>query len=414
MTPFEIAFLLALFALGVLLNAFFAGYETGFVSSNPIRIRHMAEVEGDKRAKKLLRYIEQPDRMITLVLVGTNLALIFGTIALTRAVDPTWSAIIATPAFLIFGEVMPKSMFRLHPNRFAVACMPLIRFFDSLLAPLVAPVTLLSSWMLPTKEDSSDTRLMVATPDDIRVLVDESADHGAIEPEEQEMIHSIIDLTKQSAKEVFVPRIDIVAVSDTATKSELVAVFKESGHTRIPVYRETVDQIIGVVNAFDLLRDTEPDKNDITRFVRDIMHVPDSMKLDDVLRAMRNERQSLAVVTDEYGGTDGLLSIEDVLEEVFGEIHDEFDKAETPIRKVGPSAFVVDARTPLPELTAAIDMTIDDEEVETVGGWLMHAVGRIPQKGEVIELELFRITVLEGGPNHVSSVRLEVRPPPEA
>jgi len=406
-----------LFLLGVALNALFAGYETGFVMANPIRVRHMAESENDPPAKRLLLYLEHPDRMITVLLLGTNIALVMGSLALTRALagNPTLAALVATPVFLFFGEVLPKSMFRVHPTRLSLALLPVIRFFEAMLLPLVLPVLWLARRFLRLVEaEQREIRSMVASQDDMRVLVDESADAGHLEQEEKDMIHSVMDLQTRLAKEAMVPRIDILAVPETAGRAELVERFKESGYTRIPVYRENLDQIIGVVSAFSILtaNGANGDGGDgsITPFLKDVLHVPDTMKLDDVLRYMREQKQRIAIVTDEYGGTDGMITIEDIIEEIFGEIHDEHDKAERPIRKVGPNAYVIDARTSLDDVASELEVPLEDDEVETIGGWLMHQAGRIPQRGEELSIGRFQVTVLSGGPNYLSSLRFEVQP----
>lgn len=407
-------YLFGLFLAGVLLNAFFAGYETGFVSSNIIRVRHLAEKEKDAAAKRLLGFMEQPDRMIVVVLVGTNLALVLGTMALTDMLNNNtfWATVIATPAFLVFGEVLPKSMFRLHPTRLTLKLLPVVRFFDVLLFPLVLPVTWLSRRFVALVEaEQRDIRQMLTSQDDVRSLVDESAQHGTIEAEEQEMIHSIMDLQTRIVKEVMIPRINIRALPETATRQELVALLKESGHTRIPIYRESIDEIFGAVSAFSLLTDRSPDRQEIERFIRPVLHVPDTMKLDDLLKQMRDTKQPMAIVTDEYGGTDGLVTLEDILEEIFGEFHDEYDKEQTRIRRVGKNAYVVDARIPLEDAATFMKVELADEQVETVAGWVMHLTGRIPGRGEVIDHERFRITILDGGPNYIASVRLEVREP---
>lgn len=402
---------ISLFLLGILLNAFFAGYETGFVASNRIRVRHLAESEGHPGATMLLHYINHPERMITVVLVGTNMALVMGTIALTREVGAIWSTIIATPLFLVFGEVLPKSAFRLHPTRLSLALLPLVRFFDLVLSPVVVPVSWLSARLVSMVEgEKMAMEPVMGSVEDMRVLVDESAHRGTIEEEEKAMIHSVIDLQTRLAKEVMVPRINIVALPETASRSELIARLVESGYTRLPIYRETIDEIIGVVNAFDVLRSREAFET-LDGFVQDILHVPDTMKLDDLLGRMREFGSSIAVVTDEYGGTDGIITQEDVLEEVFGEFHDEYDKAETSIREVSPGAFVVDAQMELESAASAMGVHIEDEEVETVGGWVMHLVGRIPAAGEVIHEGAFKITVLEGSANSLSTLRIEICPP---
>jgi len=413
MTAGLIILFVVLFVISILMNGFFAGYETGFVSANPIRVQHRADKEGYVHAKRLLTYMDRPDRLLTVVLLGTNVTLMMGTIALTRLAGGFWAMVIATPMFLIFGEIVPKSMFRIHPTRLSLALLPAIRFFDVLFLPVARPVAWLSQRLFRLrrgKDEQLTVRMLMRCSEDMRVLVDESADHGTIEPEEKEMIHNVMDLQTQQANEVMVPRIDIQALPETATRAELVTLLQESGRTRIPIYRDNIDTVVGVVNAFDVICDTTPDREDIQRFVKDVMHVPDTMKLDDVLKAMRDARQSMAIVIDEYGGTDGLVTIEDILEEIFGEIHDEYDREETSIRRVGPQDYIVDARTPLGDASDAMGITVTDEEVETVGGWLMRLAARIPQKGEVMVFGRFRITVIEGGPNHVSSIRIEVLP----
>jgi putative hemolysin len=414
MTLSVIIFLLLLFIIGVLLNAFFAGYETGFVSCNPIRVDHLAEKEKEMNARYLQHSLKHPDRMLTVVLIGTNLALVFGTIAITQLTGQFYATLIATPVFLIFSEIVPKSMFRIHPTRLSLSLVPVIRFFNMVLAPVAAPVTWLSRCVVRLSggsgSGSQSFKMLMRSPEDMRVLVDESASKGAIEEEEKEMIHSVMDLQNRMAREVMVPRINIQALPETASRSEMLALFTESGRTRVPVYRDSIDNIIGIVNAFHLLKDTAPEDESIHRFLQPPLHVHDTMKLDDILRALRDSRQSMAIVTDEYGGTDGLITLEDILEEIFGEIHDEYDNEEAPIRKVRENVFVIETRMPLEDACKAIGIMIDDDEVETVGGWIMHIAGRIPQKGEVIVHDRFRITILAGGEHFLSSIRLETIP----
>lgn len=402
--------MLALFGLGVLLNALFAAYETGFLSCNSLRIRQLAEKEGNRNARHLSKYLEKPDYLLTVVLLATNISLIFGTLMITRLLGEFWATIVATPVFLVIGELVPKSMFRAHPTQAALIFVPAIRLADFLLTFVSWPII----WgyraflYLVGAPETQGLRMMMRSAEDMRVLVDVSADHGAIEEEEKEMIHSVMNLQSQSAKEVMVPRIDIQALSETATRTELVRLLKESGYTRLPVYRESIDEVVGVINAFDLLRDTTPENEDIHRFIRPILHVYDTMKLDDLLQLMRREKQFMAVVSDEYGGTDGLISLEDILEEIFGDIQDEYDEEESPIRQMGPNDFIVNARTPLEEAAGFMGLSMRDEDVETVGGWLMHAAGRIPQKGEVLRVNGFRVTVLDGTRNAVFRIRIEI------
>ena len=414
---------LMLFVAAVVLQALFAGYETGFISSNPIRVRHMAEQEGSTRAARLLKYVEEPDQMLTTILIGTNLMVVVCTIIisfeveyllphhLAGVVDDIVSTLIVAPIMLLCSEIIPKSVFRTHPTRLSLALLPVIEFFYALFAPLAFPVSWATRGLLRLfGGEHQHISPLMSSLEDVRVLVDEGVDDGTIELDEQEMIHSVIDLQTTTAKEIMVPRIAIQALPETATRGELVKLFEESGKTRIPIYRNTIDTIVGVANTYAILTDTEPAREDITRFVKEVVYVPDTVNVGELFRSMKDSKQYLAIVTDEYGGTDGLITIEDILEEIFGEIQDEHDHEESPIHKLGPNAYAVDARMSLEEVSDALGMPIEDDEVETIGGWLTHIAGRIPSPGQVVEQGRYRMTVLDGKSSHIIRIRLEVLP----
>lgn len=408
--------LIGVFLFTVVLQGLFAGYEIGFVASNPIRVRYLAEEEKNSRAKRLFDHIQQPDQMLTLLLIGNNVTLVVGTVAITRAFGgfpyaEAAATIVATPLFLLFSEIIPKSIFRVHPTQLSLAFLPVVQFIHVCLLPVTRPIALFTRSLLRLAgHEREHLSPFMSTLEDVRILVDESAAHGALEQEEQRMIHSIIDLNDTQAKAIMTPRIDIQALSDTATREELVDLFERSGKTRIPIYHETIDTVAGVINVYDVMLDEDTDNPDITRFLREVMHVPDTMPVDDLLTALKRKQQHLAIVTDEYGGTDGLVTLEDILEEIFGDIQDEHDKEEEPIHQVGPHAFVVDARMPLEEVAEAIGAPMEDAQVDTIGGWLMHVAGRIPTQGEVIRRDPFRMTVLAGGDHYISRIRLEIVP----
>lgn len=408
------AFLLmpALIILAIVLNGLYAGYETGFVSADRLRIRFLSEEQKHARASVLLRHMANPDRMLTTLLVGTNLALVVGTMSITYCVEKEWLAtLIAAPLFLLFAEIIPKSVFRRHPNRLSLALLPFIRVSEAVLAPFVYPTIVCFRglhWLVGSPKRTINP--LMSTEEDFRNLVDESAARGSIEPEEQEMILSVMDLPSIQAKEIMVPRIDIQALPDTATRAELVELFEKTGRTRIPIYHKTIDSILGVANVYDVLTDRELDRDDITRFATPVTHVPDTKPVDDLLQELKHARHHLAIVTDEYGGTDGLITLEDALEEIFGEIHDEHDRHRDMLQQVGPHAFVVDARMPLEDLCEEIGIEIRDDEVETIGGWVMRAAGRIPAQGEKLKHAGLRATILEGQTNQIVKIRLDVLP----
>lgn len=417
--------LFLVFVLGLILQGLFAGYETGFVSSNVIRLRYLTEVEGSSRARRLLRYIERPDQMLATLLIGTNVMVVTCTLVVSYAVeqvtpahmtglvDDIVSTAVVAPIMLVVSEIIPKSVFRTHPTRLSLWLLPVIDATYWLLAPLAAPVSWLSRVLLRFfGEERHHLSPYMSSLDDVKDLVDEGVDHGAIEPEEQEMIHSVIDMQATTAKEIMVPRIAIQAVPVTSTRADLIDVFVQTGRTRIPVYEESIDSIVGVVNVYAVLVDSEPERGDIARFIRPATHVPDTMRVDDLFRLLKRTKQHLAIVTDEYGGTDGLVTIEDIVEEILGEIQDEYDNEESPIHKLGPHAYVVDARMALEQVSEAIGVPIEDEDVETIGGWLMHVAGHIPEQGQVVAKGRFRMTVLDGAANRVERIRIDVTPEP--
>lgn len=401
---------MGLFFLGIALNGLFAGYETGFISADRIRIRYLAEEEDHPNAKRLLKHLETPDSMLTIVLVGTNVSLIFGTMAVTKQIEQAWlSTLIATPMFLIFAEIVPKSVFRAHPTQLALSLLPVIRFFELILLPLTAPTLLLVRIVRTLSGVTGDSEgTLMSSADDLRHLVDESAARGSIDKSEQEMIHGVISLQTKQAKEIMVPRTEVQALSSDATRDELIELFKSTGLTRILIYDETIDTILGVANVYDVMLDHESTDPSIARFVREVGHVPDTKPIDDLLEELKQRGEHLAVVTDEYGSTLGIVTLEDTLEEIFGEIHDEHDKAMELIQQVGPRNYVIDARMPLIELAEAINLSIDEDEVETVGGWVMLKAGRIPAQGEKVQFDWYRVIVLEGNNRRITKIRLDL------
>jgi CBS domain containing-hemolysin-like protein len=311
--------------------------------------------------------------------------------------------------FLIFAEIVPKSIFRAHPTRLSLRLLPVIRFFELLLLPLTLPTVLLVKGVRALIGVSTDSENpLMSSEDDLRNLVDESAARGSIDKSEQEMIHGVISLQTKQAKEIMVPRTEVKALPSDATRDELIELFKTTGLTRILIFEETIDTILGVANVYDVMLDHDSSDASIARFVREVSHAPDTKPIDDLLEELKQRGEHLAVVNDEYGGTLGIITLEDVLEEIFGEIHDEHDKAMELIQQVGPRNYVIDARMPLEELAEVISLSIDEDEVETVGGWVMLKAGRIPAQGEKIQFDGFRVIVLEGNNRRVIKIRLDL------
>ncbi|MCX8065199.1 MAG: hemolysin family protein [Candidatus Hydrogenedentes bacterium] len=401
--------MLTIFIFFVILAGLFSGFETGFVSVNPIRIRALSAEGNSRRAQMLLRYLNNPDYLFVVLLLGTNFCLVGSSIAMTKIIPhPLYSLLVTSLIFLYFGEILPKTVFRLHPNVLCELLVPFIVFFDYLLKPFSVPLAWVYSKILGKNDRFISISSFMRSPEDVKKLVEQGVEQGEFHKEEQELIQSVFDLQQKVAKEIMVPRIEICAVPKTATRSELIKVFRENRFTRIPVYENTIDKVVGIIKAFDLLKDKDRDNENINRFLRPVSFVTDSTPLDEVLKLMRQRHQTMVIVLDEYGGTAGLVTLEDILEEVFGEIRDEHDQEEPPIRQMGPGDYIINARTSLEELREKTQLEIFDDEVETVGGWLLKKAQRVPQKGEVLITDSYRITIVDGKPNCVLTIRLEV------
>lgn len=394
----------------LVLHALFAGFEAALAAVDRIRIRHLAEEENRPDAKRLMAFVDSPDLLMFAASLGAAVSLIGGTVAIYYETSSLWIAfLIAAPAFLVFGEIIPRSLALIHPTRFVLMLLPYVVVFIYVFAVVAWPLALLMRGVrklvgAPEPEIGS----LLTSEEEFLSLVDESAAAGGIEKDEQEMIHSVLDLQTTQVQEIMVPRTDIRALPDTAPRTELVEQFEATGLTRLPIYHESLDDIIGVANVYDVLIDDHPENADIRRFARGLIYVPDTMPAGNVLQLLKEAQQHMAIVTDEYGGTDGIITLEDALEEIFGEIHDEHDRAMDLIRQVGPRGFVIDARMSLEELAEAIGVPLEDPEVETVAGWVMRAAGRIPDQGEKLKFEGFRVTVLEGQRNQVNKIRLDI------
>jgi putative hemolysin len=249
------------------------------------------------------------------------------------------------------------------------------------------------------------------TREDVRLLFVEGEEEGVIEEEERELIHGVIDFGMTTVREIIVPRIDMIAVRDDTTWDEVCEVFEAHGHSRLPVYHEQVDDIVGLIYVFDLMRAGKPPKEDsIKQFIRPVTFIPESKRIQDLLHEFRENQTFMAIVVDEYGGTAGLVTLEDLIEEIFGEIHDEYDVRDLPVTDVGEGLFVLDARMHKDEAEELLGMQIPEGEYETVGGFIFEQLGRIPRKGESFRYNDFQVTILEASERAVTRVKFELNP----
>ncbi len=399
--------MLLLALTGLSIHAFFAGYETGIISINPIRLRRLVR-EGSRRARILESFVKRPERALVLTLVSTNIGVVLATVAVATRLGELWAILLLTPVALVFCEIIPKTLFRQHASRLSVALSYVLWVWYIVLYPLIGGTSrvfrlvMYAAGMKPVKGPYVGI-------EEMRWLFVEGEEAGEIDSSEREMIHGVIDLGATTAKEVMVPRIDMVAIETGSTRDELAALFEQSGYTRIPVYDEQLDDIKGIVSVHDLIGAGVADgKRGFGRLVKPAYYVPDTKRIDALLPEMRGNRIHMAIVVDEYGGTDGLLTLEDLVEEIFGEIQDEYDFEKPVLQQVASGEYMVQARMTIKDVNDELGLSLPEEDFDTIGGLVLQLTGRIPVPGEQVRYKNLAIDVVEANEHSVSQLRLKI------
>ncbi len=391
--------LVLLIVLCIVLQGFFSGSELALVSADRVRIR--AEQESGGRSAKLLgRFLEDPERILTTTLIGTNLCVVSATtlfaalahqLASGSAVQAeVLTVLVLAPILLLFGELIPKSVYRRYSSKIAPVVIHPLTWLSFGLSPLVIIVRQVSSVLLKLVGGKGHSGMAVSR-EELRLLMQfdsnnqregsNEGDEEVIEETEREMIHRIFAFPEVIVREVMRPLIDVVAISEDSTLQQAADIFLESGYSRIPVYHERVDDIIGVLRARDLLREDLGRRN-ITNLIRGVPYVPDTQKVDQLLTSLQRKRQGMAVVVDEYGGAQGLVTIEDILEEIVGEIEDEHDEPAPDIHQRGEFEYIVSARVEVDRLNEHLAIELAQGSYETLGGYLLEHLGQIPRAGD--------------------------------
>lgn len=374
-------------------RAFFAGSETALVSVEKVQIEHLAR-NGNGAAQAVERLRANRQRMISSLLVGTNLTGVIATVlatSLTHAYGLFGQAgmLVATVAMilliLVFGEIIPKSYAASHPVAVALKVAKPVLVVSAVFGPLGAVFTAFPRLFLRGRKSTADHRI---TEDSIRTMIAIGEEEGAVDEDEREMIIGMLDAGDTAVWQVMTPRVEMVYADIDDPIDEVLDQIEREGFSRVPVYERTVDNIIGVLHAKDLLPYCIGSlRPDVRSLLRPTMFVPEAKRVADLLDEMRSARIHLAVVLDEYGGTAGLVTIEDLLEEIFGEIHDEYDAGEeAPISDGGAGSFSMDAGLSIGEVNEEIGLALPDDEADTIGGLVYWLLGRVPARGERVEM----------------------------
>ena len=392
-------------------SAFFSASETALTSLSRIRLRNMVD-EKIKNADKIQRLLDNPSKLLSSILVGNNLVN-NGASALTTALaiqifngDAGSGAGVATAVItiiiLIFGEITPKTIAAQKAEKVALIVVNLIAFFDFIFTPVVAVLNVVTGTFAKILGCDSNERAPLITEAELRTILNVSHEEGVLEQEERTMMDNVVNFGDAKARDAMTPRTDILAVSTEATYAEFVEVVREEGFSRVPVYEEDLDNIVGVLYVKDVfLADFTPAK-----YMREPFFTYESKPLAQLFAQMRDDHLAVAIVLDEYGGTAGLLTMEDVVEEIVGEIEDEFDDEEEDIEVVKEDEFVVDGSTRLEDLNEMIGCELISEEVDTIAGYVLLVLGNFPKDGEEIETDGLRIVVEDMEKNRIGKLRI--------
>ena len=399
-------------------SAFFSASETAFSSLNQIRLKSRAE-DGDASAARVLAMAEKYDKLLSTILIGNNIVNIaaasIGTILFTRALGAergaTMSTIVLTIVVLIFGEVTPKSLAKEMPETVATAVSPML----NLLMVLFTPLTwLFSQWKRLLGHFVHSTEEDTITEGELMTMVSEAENDGELTDRESELIRSAIEFDDVEVEEILTPRVDVVAVEDNTSLDEVAQTFAESGYSRLPVYHDTIDNIIGVVHEKDFYLARLKKETSLEELVKPTLYTTGSTQISQLLRTLREQHHHLAVVVDEYGGTEGIITLEDILEELVGEIWDEHDEATEDFHKQSDGSWIVLGSASVDDLFETLGLP-EDEDIDsnTVNGLVQEKTCHLPKVGDRFTLGEYDGVVTRTAKRRVTEVRLTPAAPAE-
>lgn len=411
MTPyFTLGIVILIF---LILEAFFSGAEIALVASNRKKLGSLPP-SSSRISRLTQKIIEEPSWFLATTLVGSNLMEVANTALVTSILlsfygnkGDLYAFLLLTPLILVFGEIFPKSLFQKKADKWILKITPLIWFFSVVLFPLVwamTQVTNLVLGVLRLKKGESP----FLTREELQLILQAEGEHSDMKPLEKDMIHRIFRFSQTKVKEVMIPLVDVVGLEEKAMISEALDLCRKENYSRYPVFRERVDNIIGLLHSFDLLL-LAYKEGTIQPLIRPISFFPETKPIDEILREMQRNQESMAAVVDEYGGTVGIVTIEDILEEVVGEIEDEYDAAQPLYRKVGPKKFIVNARIEVDHLNDAFKISLPKEDYETMGGFILERLGRIPAVGESFRYQGILFEVLKADERSISEVLITLK-----
>ncbi|MCI6731183.1 MAG: hemolysin family protein [Lachnospiraceae bacterium] len=397
----------------LILSAFFSSAETALMSVNRIRIRALAD-DGNPRAGTVMKILDQQDKMLSAILIGNNvvnlLSSSLATLLATRKLGDAGAGIatgILTLLILVFGEISPKNLATVHSEKLSMLYSGFLYQFMRLLTPLIFLVNVLARGFMLLFHIDMNRKDDTYTEEELRVIVDASHEEGMIESEEHRMINNVFDFDDSCAKDIMVPRIDMQFIDVASTYDEVLEAIRQQMYTRMPVYEDTTDNVIGILNIKDLILIGKTDRFNVRDYMREAYYTYEYKKTSELFMEMKNNSISMAIVLDEYGATAGLVTLEDLIEEIVGEIRDEYDADElNDIKKLSDREYSIDASIHLDDLNDALGLELQSEDYDSLGGLLIGILDRLPEEGEVVHDGDYIFTVESIDKNRIERIRL--------
>ena len=407
---YQIIILLILLAL----SAFFSSNETALMSVNKIRLRSLAD-EGNKRASMALDILEnQTPKLLSAILIGNNIVNISASsLATTLAYSfggymVSIVTVILTVLILIFGEITPKNYATINSEKITLRYIPVFKFLMTIMTPVIFIINLFSRGVMRLMRVDPDAASKAMTEEELRTIVDVSHEDGVIESDEKEMIYNVFDLGDATAKDIMVPRVHVTFADVESTYDELIEIFREDKFTRLPVYKDSQNNIVGIINMKDLLLYDKNEEFVIDRFLRKPHFTYETKSISDLLVEMKDSTFNIAIVLDEYGDMAGLITLEDILEEIVGEIHDEYDEKEDElVQKISDREYIIEGSMHLDDVNDHLNTELDSEDYDSLGGFIIEHLDRLPVAGdEVITEEGIRLIVEKLDKNRIEKVHV--------
>lgn len=410
----DVAQLISLLIL-LALSAFFSSAETALTTCNRIRMRALAE-EGSKKAAMLENILDDQGKMLSAILIGNNIvnlsASSIATILATKY-GSAWAGIatgILTILILIFGEISPKTLATIHADKISLSYAKYIKTLMVVLTPFIYVINKLSMGFLLLLRGDPKAKTSTITESELRTIVDVSHEEGVIESEERKMINNVVDFGDSLAKDIMVPRIDMTFAKADATYEKLIEIFRRDRFTRLPVYEGTTDDVIGIINMKDLLLYRQGEPFSIRDYLREPHYTYEYKKVAELLREMRETDYNITIVLDEYGATAGLITLEDLLEEIVGDIRDEYDgDEEDSIQKIKDGEYIIEASMKLDDLNELLELGLESEDYDSLGGFIIERLDHLPIEGESVVYETMTFVVEKVEKNRIDKVHMYIR-----